>query len=249
MGHWPIWTRQVGHRPLPPAQTVMGDISQTRIRQCPCTDIPDVREDVVAPEHQNHALNTDYREIEGLSRTRRWFTRVRLMNSSITATESYLTARWSSAWDVNTPVHQTVAVVNYPNEHLYTRVTEFKYLTGQEHAKLASSTSTRESEIHTTPCTASRERRTLQEIQGAGWCSARREFRRAASNTSITTWTRWWLRLWRCRLQVCDNWDLQENVDQKLCQSSVAKTFEDKILIVLNMKGIVSNRFSTTQAY
>ena len=26
-------------------------------------------------------------------------------------------------------------VVNYPNEHPYTRVTEFKYLTGQEHAK------------------------------------------------------------------------------------------------------------------
>jgi UDP-galactopyranose mutase len=25
--------------------------------------------------------------------------------------------------------------VNYPNEHAYTRVTEFKYLTGQEHAK------------------------------------------------------------------------------------------------------------------
>ncbi|MBD2309216.1 UDP-galactopyranose mutase [Chroococcidiopsis sp. FACHB-1243] len=36
---------------------------------------------------------------------------------------------------VNTPVHQPVAVVNYPNEHLYTRVTEFKYLTGQEHPK------------------------------------------------------------------------------------------------------------------
>jgi UDP-galactopyranose mutase len=28
-------------------------------------------------------------------------------------------------------------VVNYPNEQLYTRVTEFKYLTGQEHAKTA----------------------------------------------------------------------------------------------------------------
>ena len=26
-------------------------------------------------------------------------------------------------------------MVNYPNEHLYTRVTEFKYLTGQEHPK------------------------------------------------------------------------------------------------------------------
>jgi UDP-galactopyranose mutase len=28
-----------------------------------------------------------------------------------------------------------VAVVNYPNEHPYTRVTEFKYLTGQEHPR------------------------------------------------------------------------------------------------------------------
>jgi UDP-galactopyranose mutase len=36
---------------------------------------------------------------------------------------------------LNQPVHQPVAVVNYPNEHLYTRVTEFKYLTGQEHSK------------------------------------------------------------------------------------------------------------------
>jgi UDP-galactopyranose mutase len=35
----------------------------------------------------------------------------------------------------NTPVHQPAPVVNYPNEHLYTRVTEFKYLTGQEHSK------------------------------------------------------------------------------------------------------------------
>jgi UDP-galactopyranose mutase len=30
---------------------------------------------------------------------------------------------------------QEVPVVNYPNEHLYTRVTEFKKLTGQQHAK------------------------------------------------------------------------------------------------------------------
>lgn len=35
----------------------------------------------------------------------------------------------------NTNVFQTAPVINYPNEHLYTRVTEFKYLTGQEHAK------------------------------------------------------------------------------------------------------------------
>jgi UDP-galactopyranose mutase len=30
---------------------------------------------------------------------------------------------------------QPVAVVNYPNDYLYTRVTEFKHLTGQEHPK------------------------------------------------------------------------------------------------------------------
>jgi UDP-galactopyranose mutase len=30
---------------------------------------------------------------------------------------------------------QTAPVINYPNEHAYTRVTEFKYLSGQEHPK------------------------------------------------------------------------------------------------------------------
>ncbi len=33
------------------------------------------------------------------------------------------------------PVFQAAPVVNYPNDHEYTRVTEFKYLTGQEHPK------------------------------------------------------------------------------------------------------------------
>ena len=31
--------------------------------------------------------------------------------------------------------YQPTGTVNYPNEHLYTRITEFKYLTGQTHAK------------------------------------------------------------------------------------------------------------------
>ena len=35
----------------------------------------------------------------------------------------------------NKPVYQQAPVVNYPNEQLYTRITEFKYLTGQEHSK------------------------------------------------------------------------------------------------------------------
>ncbi len=33
------------------------------------------------------------------------------------------------------PTFQSAAVINYPNEHAYTRVTEFKYLTGQVHPK------------------------------------------------------------------------------------------------------------------
>jgi UDP-galactopyranose mutase len=33
------------------------------------------------------------------------------------------------------PKFQPVGTVNYPNEHAYTRVTEFKHLTGQEHPK------------------------------------------------------------------------------------------------------------------
>ena len=35
----------------------------------------------------------------------------------------------------DTEVFQAAPVVNYPNEHKYTRITEFKYLTGQEHKK------------------------------------------------------------------------------------------------------------------
>jgi len=36
---------------------------------------------------------------------------------------------------LNQPLYQPVAVVNYPNDHAFTRVTEFKHLTGQEHPK------------------------------------------------------------------------------------------------------------------
>src|SRR5437016_1823709 len=35
----------------------------------------------------------------------------------------------------NQPFYQPVAVVNYPNDYAFTRVTEFKHLTGQEHPK------------------------------------------------------------------------------------------------------------------
>ena len=36
---------------------------------------------------------------------------------------------------IDAPTYQPAPVVNYPNDYAYTRVTEFKYLTGQEHRK------------------------------------------------------------------------------------------------------------------
>ena len=68
---------------------------------------------------------------------------------------------------------QPVAVVNYPNEHLYTRVTEFKHLTGQEHRKTQRwSTSTRRPRaIRTTRC---RGRRTPSSTRSTrSWPTAR----------------------------------------------------------------------------
>ncbi len=81
-------------------------------------------------------LNTDYREVESL----------------IPCAETIYTGPVDEYFDyrygrlpyrslrfrfetVNEPVHQPAAVINYPNHNPYTRVTEFKYLTGQEHPK------------------------------------------------------------------------------------------------------------------
>jgi UDP-galactopyranose mutase len=36
---------------------------------------------------------------------------------------------------IDKPIYQAVPVINYPNEYPYTRITEFKYLTGQGHSK------------------------------------------------------------------------------------------------------------------
>jgi len=81
-------------------------------------------------------LNTDYREIEG----------------EIPYKEMIYTGPVDEFFDCcygklpyrslefkhethNQKQYQSAPVVNYPNEHAYTRITEFKYLTGQEHSK------------------------------------------------------------------------------------------------------------------
>ena len=66
------------------------------------------------------------------------------------------------------PVFQDAPVVNYPNENPYTRCTEFKYLTGQEHPKTSVvyeyPTSRGRSLL---PGAAPRERRDVPAVPGA----------------------------------------------------------------------------------
>ena len=95
----------------------------------------DVRADARPSEYQV-LLNADYREIRELVPHRQ------LIYTG--PVDEYFDYRFgklpyrSLRFQFETrdvPVAQPAPVINYPNEHLYTRVTEFKYLTGQEHPK------------------------------------------------------------------------------------------------------------------
>ena len=82
-------------------------------------------------------LNTDYREVEGLIPYREM-----VYTGPI---DEFFDYRYGKLpyrslefhhETVDRPVFQQHPVVNYPNENIpYTRITEFKYLTGQQHAK------------------------------------------------------------------------------------------------------------------
>jgi UDP-galactopyranose mutase len=83
-------------------------------------------------------LNTDYREIEG-----ELLAREMIYTGPI---DEYFDYRFGKLpyrslefkhETVNQEVFQQAPVVNYPNEHPYTRITEYKYLTGQKHEKSA----------------------------------------------------------------------------------------------------------------
>jgi UDP-galactopyranose mutase len=81
-------------------------------------------------------LNTDYREIERIIPFREMiytgpideFFEFRFGNLPYRSLEF-------KHETIEQPVYQPAPVVNYPNEHPYTRITEFKYLTGQTHHK------------------------------------------------------------------------------------------------------------------
>ena len=81
-------------------------------------------------------LNTDYREIEGsIAYDRVVFTG---------PVDEYFDFRFGKLpyrslefkfETLETSRHQPVAVVNYPNDNAFTRITEIKHITGQEHPK------------------------------------------------------------------------------------------------------------------
>jgi UDP-galactopyranose mutase len=81
-------------------------------------------------------LNTDYRELEGEINYREM-----IYSGPIDEFFDYCYGKLPyrslefKHETHNVQVFQPAPVVNYPNEQLYTRITEFKYLTGQEHPK------------------------------------------------------------------------------------------------------------------
>jgi UDP-galactopyranose mutase len=81
-------------------------------------------------------LNTDYREVEGILPYREL-----IYTGPVDEFFEYRFGKLPYRClefkheTLNTPQHQPVAVVNYPNDNAFTRVTEFKHLTGQEHPK------------------------------------------------------------------------------------------------------------------
>jgi UDP-galactopyranose mutase len=83
-------------------------------------------------------LNTDYREIQGIIpyRTMIYTGPIDEFFNSCYGKLPYRSLHFRHK-TINVERYQEAPVINYPNEHPYTRVTEFKYLTGQEHAKTA----------------------------------------------------------------------------------------------------------------
>ena len=82
-------------------------------------------------------LNADYREVEGIIPHREViftgpvdeYLRLPVRQAAVPL------ARLQVRNAERRRSHRPAPVINYPNENAYTRVTEFKYLTGQEHAK------------------------------------------------------------------------------------------------------------------
>ena len=116
----------------------MIDTSRTHFRRCRCHGYTRMFENMLDHPNIKIMLNTDYRDIE------REIAFKEMVYSG--PVDEFFGCRFGKlpyrSLEFKHEVHdkeyfQTAPVVNYPQEHAYTRITEFKYLTGQQHPKTA----------------------------------------------------------------------------------------------------------------
>ena len=138
------WTRRSrrGCRPAPIATTA---ISTDTYQAMPLHGYTRMFERMLAhPEHQDHAEHRLPRDRRGDSLPRDDLHRAGRRVLRLPLWEAAVPLAGVPTRDARRAQHQPVAVVNYPNDHPYTRVTEFKHLTGPAApARRAWSTSSR----------------------------------------------------------------------------------------------------------
>ena len=146
-------------------------------------------------------LNTDYREIDdvipyradGLHRADRRVLRLPLRQAALPLAAS-------SARDAR-PAERSSrsARCNYPNDYAYTRITEFKHLTGQQHPRttIVYEYPRAEGDPYY-PMPRPENAALYRKLRGARRTHAERPLRRPAGDVpATTTWTRSWRRRWR----------------------------------------------------
>ena len=123
-----------------------------------------------------------------LSISTSWSSPGRSTSISATATASCRIARCGSGTKrIDTEQFQPVATVNYPDEAVpYTRITEYKHLTGQvvpadqHHLRISDGRGR-----SLLPDPARGEPAAVQALRGAGRCRSRRDLRRSAGDLSL----------------------------------------------------------------
>ena len=149
----------------------------------------DVRADARPPAHRGPDRASTSTTSRTASTTGRSSTPVRWTRSSAIGSAGCRTARCaSSSRRCRSPTFQPTGTVNYPDETAvpYTRISEFKYITGQQHD---ATTIVREFPQATgdpvLPDPAPGERRALRALPGARRRDARRPLRRPAGDVQV----------------------------------------------------------------
>jgi UDP-galactopyranose mutase len=141
-------------------------------------------------------LNTDYRDVK------QWVPYEQLVFTG--PVDEYFDCRYGKLpyrclefkhETVNKEWVQPVAVINYPNDYAYTRVTEFKHLTGQEHPKtsLVYEFSCAEGDPYY-PIPRAENAELYKKYAALAEQTPNVHFVGRLATINTTTWTKWWRR-------------------------------------------------------